>query len=336
MRRSLPCAIDMLSLHGIGSFQTMNLKYLRTFISVWEHGTLTKAAEMLHITQPALSRQISALEREFGFELFERTGRGLQLTTRGESVLEDCRALLAQASELSERAQELQQREIERLRVAATDWMIERAFPTLLRELAECLPGVKVLVVEAKAAEHLGMLHRGDVQLAATIIHTEFHEDHFAYQWLPHFDIVAAGVLSPELGQIDTIDVRQLTKHPLLLPKRGFATRELFDAACRLAGVMPNVVFESTTPHALLALAEAGHGMAILPSFACTHRAGLHVTRVMNRKAPLPIAPAVMWDRRRMPWQYAQEFSELLATHFLRAFPQAYPAENPIRHRRSA
>jgi len=49
----------------------MDLKRLRTFLAVAEHGTVSKAAEVLHITQPALSRQISSLEHEFGFELFE-------------------------------------------------------------------------------------------------------------------------------------------------------------------------------------------------------------------------------------------------------------------------
>ena len=55
----------------------MDLKRLRTFVAVAEHGTVSKAAAVLNITQPALSRQIGALEYEFGFPLFERSGRRL-------------------------------------------------------------------------------------------------------------------------------------------------------------------------------------------------------------------------------------------------------------------
>src|SRR5262245_43087254 len=127
----------------------MNLKHLRTFITVWEQGTLTKAASILHITQPALSRQINALQEEFGFALFERTGRRLQLTTRGEKVLRECRRLLTQAGELSDRVRELRQGEIELLKVAAAAWMIEGAFPMFLHRLSERMPGVKVTVIEA-------------------------------------------------------------------------------------------------------------------------------------------------------------------------------------------
>src|SRR5262249_36606384 len=158
--------------------------------------------------------------------------------------------------------------EIEVLKVAATGWMIEGAFPAFLRESAEHMPEVKVVVVEARAAKHLRMLQGGDVQLAATIVHdSTLHEDHFACHWLPYFNSVAAGVPSPEAAQIDTIDIRQLMKYPLLLPKPSCAARELFDATCCLAGITPNILFESASPYALLALAEAGHGMAILPSF---------------------------------------------------------------------
>ena len=62
----------------------VNLKHLRTFATVAEQGTITKASNLLRVTQPALSRQIDDLERHLGFKLFENVGRRLQLTTRGE------------------------------------------------------------------------------------------------------------------------------------------------------------------------------------------------------------------------------------------------------------
>jgi DNA-binding transcriptional LysR family regulator len=75
----------------------MDLRRLKTFAAVAEHGTVLRAAQVLHITQPALSRQIAGLEQEVGFELFERIGRRLLLTPRGEQFLKDSRSLLAHA-----------------------------------------------------------------------------------------------------------------------------------------------------------------------------------------------------------------------------------------------
>ena len=74
----------------------MDLKRLRTFVVVADLGTVSKAALRLRISQSALSRQISDLEYEFGFKLFDRIGRRLFLTTRGEQLLGDCRGVLGQ------------------------------------------------------------------------------------------------------------------------------------------------------------------------------------------------------------------------------------------------
>ena len=69
----------------------MDLRHTRTFVTVAELGTVSKAALRLRIAQPALSRQISDLEQELGFKLFDRVGRRLLLTGEGEQLLADCR-----------------------------------------------------------------------------------------------------------------------------------------------------------------------------------------------------------------------------------------------------
>ena len=83
------------------------------------------------------------------------------------------------------------------------------------------------------------------------------------------------------------MDVRSLASHPLLLLDSSFAVRAAFDAACRVAEFKPNIAFESRTPHTLLALAEAGHGVAIVPSVMPTHRYDLQIVRLAYRRKPL-------------------------------------------------
>ncbi len=82
----------------------MDLRHARTFVTVAELGTVSKAAERLHTAQPALSRQISNLEQELGLKLFDRVGRRLVLTSDGEQLLGDFRSLLSYASAVGERA----------------------------------------------------------------------------------------------------------------------------------------------------------------------------------------------------------------------------------------
>ena len=98
----------------------MDLKRLRTFVTVAEQGTVSNAAVRLRITQPALSRQLQELQQELGLRLFERVGRRLVLTSEGEQLLEDCRNLLGYASSLGERVQLLRHGDIGVLKVAAS------------------------------------------------------------------------------------------------------------------------------------------------------------------------------------------------------------------------
>jgi DNA-binding transcriptional LysR family regulator len=301
----------------------MDLRRLRAFAAVAEHGTVLRAAQVLHITQPALSRQVAGLERELGFALFERIGRRLLLTPRGEQFLRDSRSLLAHARAVSERAQDLRRGEGGVLRVAASALTIEGAFPAFLHRHAAHAPDVELaLVEEDDPAQHLNLLERGEVHLSVNVVNNVRLDDpRFAHHPLPRFHVLAACAPSLGLDRGDTVDIRQLARHPLLLPNTSFATRSIFDAACRLGGVKPTAGAVSKAAHALLALAAAGHGIAIIPSILRPDRRALRAMRVTHNKEPLGIALAVLWDARRTLPAYAEGFAGLFAAHIREAFP---------------
>src|SRR5215475_11230611 len=123
---------------------TMNFRHARTFVAVAELGTVSKAATRLRIAQPALSRQIGALEQELGLKLFDRVGSRLVLTGEGEQLLGDCRVLLNYASALGERAQSLRRGDTGVLRVAASPQIIESVLVDVLHDYARAYPNVQV------------------------------------------------------------------------------------------------------------------------------------------------------------------------------------------------
>src|SRR5256885_633819 len=116
--------ILLLSMHNCYHFR-MNLRHLRAFPAIADRGGVARAAPRLHLSQPALSRQIHALEAELGLPLFDRVGRRVQLTSQGEDLLRRSRRLLADADSLGERARALKTGETGILRVAATPQVIE-------------------------------------------------------------------------------------------------------------------------------------------------------------------------------------------------------------------
>ena len=149
----------------------MDLRHARTFVTVAEVGTVSKAAVRLHTAQPALSRQINNLERELGLKLFDRVGRRLVLTGEGEQLLGDCRSLLGCASALVERAQLLRRGDTGTLKVAASPQFIEGVMSDFLLRYAQRYPNVQVKLTEAVAwSDTLGMLERGEIHIGQNLL----------------------------------------------------------------------------------------------------------------------------------------------------------------------
>ena len=308
----------------------MDLRQVRTFVTVAELGTVTQAAVRLHIAQPALSRQIGGLEHALGLQLFERVGRRMVLSSAGEELLDECRSLLSSARALGERAQSLRHGDSGVLAVGASPQHIESVFSQFLQRYAQRYPKVQVKVLEGSGSEIHGMLERGDIQLAQNLVHTRHvDERRFASQLLGWIELLAAGHSASPLGQRGKVEIERLADQPLLLLDSGFGFRRAFDAACRLAGVKPNIRLESRSPHTLLAMAEAGHGVAIIPSALRTHRYSLHIAAVTYRDTVLREPLTILWDKRRTLPPYAVSFCEQWTAHVHDVFPITSPTERP-------
>lgn len=319
----------------------MDLKRLRTFVTVAEEGSVSKAALRLHVTQPALSRQIRDLQRELDLRLFDRAGRGLVLTSEGEHLLRDCRGLLAYAGSLSERAQLLRRGDRGLLKVAASPVQIEGVLSNFLHRYARRYPHVQVKVIEAVGPDILAMLERGEIHLGILLHAVHADDRYFDRHPVPPVELLAACHPSFPLKRGRMVDVGALASHPLLLLDSGFVVRKTFDAVCRLAGIQPNILIESRAPSNLLALAEAGHGVAIIPSVVQTHRYTLRVARIAHERKPVREPLAVVWDKRRLMPDYARDFSEMLAAYMrelsrvkLRSTPKRSAGKPPDRNAR--
>lgn len=302
----------------------MDLKRLRTFVAVADLGTVSKAALRLRISQSALSRQISDLEYECGFKLFDRIGRRLFLTTRGEQLLGDCRGVLGHMGSLGERIELLKRGDSGVLKVAAPPQTIESVLSRFLPRYAERFPNVHVKIIEALGGEQTAMLERGEVHIG--IRHEQVADGRFESLALPPDEVLAACAPTLQLGHAGMIDIDRLVSHPLLLLESGYSIRRLFNAACRFADFEPNILLESRAPHILLALAETGQGVAIIPSLLRTDRYRLRIVRVTHQSKPIQERYAIQWDKRRPMPPYAESFCEALAAYMREVMPITQPS----------
>jgi len=306
----------------------MDLRRARTFVTVAELGTVSKAALRLRIAQPALSRQIIDLEHELGLRLFDRIGRRLLLTGEGEQLLSGCRVLLNSASAVAEQAQLLRHGDTGVLKVAGSPQHIQSVLSQFLHRYAERYPKVEVKLSEGTGSEILTLLERGEIHLGQNLLHAvKLDERHYGSLPLGSVELLAVCHPSMSLGHRRSIEVARLAGFPLLLMDGGFGFRRAFDAASRMAGLRPTVKFESRNPHTLLSLAEAGHGVAIIPSQLECRRYQLRIAGLTYRGRPLREPLTISWDKRRPLPRFATDYCAMLAAYMREIFPISRPTE---------
>jgi DNA-binding transcriptional LysR family regulator len=117
------------------------------------------------------------------------------------------------------------------------------------------------------------------------------------------------------------LDVTELADEPLLRLNSSFASHAWFAAACQLAHVRPRVLLESGVPPTLIALARAGHGIAVVPSAARVQRVGVRVAVVAHRRVSIGRWAVAAWDAQRVLPRYAAQFVGELAAQCRRHYP---------------
>src|SRR6266851_8484217 len=295
----------------------MKFRHLRAFVTIVDAGGVARAANRLNLSQPALSRQIHALEGELGVVLFDRIGRRVQLTSQGEDLLRRSRRLLAEADSLGERARELKGGETGILRVAATPQVIENLLAPFLIHYRRRHPGVEVHLVEDGGARLLGRLERGEVHLTITPAGATRFEGRLLYP----IHVIAALPSAHRLARRPLLEITELEGEPLMLPQRGFGSREWFDIACDIAHIRPRVLLESAAPHTLVALAAADYAIAILPSNARVPSDGVRAIPLVHRGSSIGRWAHIAWDPQRFLAPYAEHFATELGAHCRRDFP---------------
>lgn len=144
----------------------MHLERLEQFLAVVDTGTVTQAARQVHLTQPALSRNLKLLEEELGAALFERRGRRLALTPAGRALVPHARALLEQAQGLERAIHEVATRHYFDLRLGTVDSVATHLFPGVIGPLHRDWPKLQLKFRTGRTADLLARLSRNELDMA--------------------------------------------------------------------------------------------------------------------------------------------------------------------------
>ncbi|WP_423208505.1 LysR family transcriptional regulator [Paracoccus yeei] len=250
---------------------------------VAESGSLSSASDRLRLAQPALSRQIKLLEDEIGFDLFIRSGRGMQLTEHGGVLLSRVAGLIKQLDDSIQ--------DVRSLLAEPTGNVVLGCIPTAshvvagriaVRVAAE-LPQVSLRIVEGYAGHLIDWLHRGEVDLA--VLYGPSSDLHLRISDIMFEELV---LVSPagKAPEGDEVPVAALGDLNLVLPSRPHGLRLLVEAAAAKAATTINVKFQADSFRVLKDIVAAGLGHTILPLSAFYREPQMELYQITRLVSP--------------------------------------------------
>ena len=245
-----------------------DLRHLRTFAAVADRGSFSAAAEALGITQPAVSQQIQALEREIGEPLIDRSGRGIRLTERGELVHRHAVRMLALDEEFVRELQAGDGEPAGALVVGSSTGLGEQVLPLLLGGFRREHPRVAVILrVEATAT----VIRRvADRELELGVVGAELPHRSLVYEPFLRDRIVLAVPPGHRFAG-RTVSLEELCAEPLIVMQQGAGVRTVIEEELRRAGVRPRdlrVEMELGLQESAKAAVEAGYGVSFVSRLA--------------------------------------------------------------------
>lgn len=297
--------------YPIGMEVVIELRTLRYFLAIADAGGVTAAATILHVAQPALSRQLQSLERELGTALFHRTRGGLTLTAAGARLVPAARELLTHAARVDLLAGALKTGHLSEIRIAAPRTTIEDVVAPFIARFTPDDPMPSVIEAPTDSVHHELASGRADVALSPASPPPELDRALVA-----RFPILCH-MPPDEAPRTKSLRIDRLDPARLLLLPQSYVQRQLFDAAAARAGLSLSSARQVSSPEVAQALSAAGWGHAIVSDES---RFGLstHPLTVDGRVLTMPLYAA--WAPDHYAAAQLREFVERIARHCRDAF----------------
>lgn len=291
----------------------MNLKQLEYFISVAELGSFSKAALVLEVAQPALSRQVRALETELRETLLLRTGRGVGMTEAGRRLYEHGVGIVQLVARAREDIEARRGEPLGRITVGLPPSIGRRLTLPLIDAFRRDLPRARLSIVEGLTAHLAEWIATGRVDLG--LLYNP--EPQPALEVTPLLDepLCLVSPATTRRRRRGELPLRELADYPLIVPERSHTLRKLLDSQAALEGVKLQIAFEVSSVPAIIDLVCAGYGHAVLTGsgvLASARSAELSVRPLTEPRLVSRLCLAAPASRRPSP----------LALHAMRLLPE--------------
>jgi molybdate transport repressor ModE-like protein len=244
----------------------IDARRLRVLREVAQQGTLSAAADALHLTPSAVSQQLAALEREIGQPVIERNGRGIRLTGAAEVLVGHANVVLAQLEAAAADVAAYSEGIVGTVRVAGFATALRQIVAPAAAALSESHPRLALTVEEIEAPGCFLALARGDVDIALSMASRQAPEDsRFARRPLLTDTLDAVLPAGHRLADRDEIPLAELAGEVFVGPPDGSSCHDVTVTGCAAAGFMPEFRHRTLDFHTAMALAAAGLGVSLVP-----------------------------------------------------------------------
>ncbi len=240
----------------------METRALRYFQTVAECGSYSRGAELLRISQPAVSRQIGKLEDEVGAKLFKRHGHGVSLTSAGQVLLERCQAVLRDLEQTKQDIRSGAQGPSGTIAFAVPPAAAHFLVPALVERFTARYPAIFLKLVGGFSSHIHEWLVRGQVDISC--LHDPLPQKGFEITPLLQEEVFLVGRPGDRLLDRAQIRIADLSEVPLIVPSRPNASRRLLDSWVARTGVTLNIRAEADDHSIIRAMIRAGIGYTLL------------------------------------------------------------------------
>lgn len=250
----------------------MNLDYLKAFYTTVKENSISKTAKLLHMSQPGVSVQIQALEKELGFQLLVRSNKGVMLTDAGKIVYDYAVSLLSIKKDI-ERDLDSLRTHIQEMVVSSCTTVGSYALPCSIYLFKKKYPNVKILLDICNSATVVNNLLNNSSHIGILQSKPSDHRIETIKVTSDNLHLIC----SMRYSQNNKISLDELTQMPLIVREKGSGCRQCMEESLRQLGISMedmNIVLELTSTEAIKSAVLAGKGCALLPELAIKNELG--------------------------------------------------------------
>ncbi len=260
----------------------MQFQQLSYFVAVARTRNFTRAADLVGVAQPTLSKQVRVLENSLGTPLFVRRTGGIELTSAGEALLPHAQRILIDVESARRAVHEVAGLRRGRVRLGATPSLCDGVLPEVLTRFHEMHPGIELEVREGGSRVLGDELASGRLDLALIVVPLDADEVDIETVPLRLERLVLAAPAHEADPLPDVLDVADLRDLPLVMFREGYDLRETTLRACEEAGFRPRLAVEGGEMISVLRFVEAGLGYAVVPETVMAKRPDLRAVELRH------------------------------------------------------